>query len=781
MNRFHVVLFLLLLQAGAVAQTSLPRGTPEAPGVSSKGIIAFLDAVAKSDHEFHSIMVMRHGKVIAEGWWNPYSAELRHTLYSVSKSFTATAVGFALTEGKLSLDDKVISFFPEEAPVPASPYLAALKVRHLLSMSVGQGSDPTGTVGKSADWIRTFLNTPIVYEPGTRFLYNSAATYMLSAIVQKVTGQKIIDYLNPRLFVPLGINGMDWEVDPRGINTGGWGLRLKTEDLAKFGQLFLQKGKWNGKQVLPSSWVEEASTMKIMQDPSAPQAKKDSSDWLQGYCFQMWRSRHNSYRADGAFGQYILVWPELDAVVAVTSETADMQSELNLIWKYIYPAFENRKLPADPTTNAALKARLAALALPLPSPSTQASTESRISGTTFKTYTGERSLRGYRLGFANGVCTLDLITDSASYPLQFGQGKWIPAETKKYGPYLVATARANRKGLPPFKVTGSYGWKDEKTLELTLRYIESPHTETLRFSFDKDQTSLDLVNLMNRKSQRIAYKGIPPKDRPKAARLIVRGDDMGFSHSADQALIKSYREGIETSIEVIVPSPWFPEAVKLLRQNPKVDVGLHFAITSEWDNVKWRPVTDCASLKDPDGYFYPMLSANKNYPGMSVIENGWKLEDVEKELRAQITLMKKYVPWVSHISGHMGSATFSPEVKAMVARVSKEFHIPDWDTDAGQPAVRYAGVDFRNKTTDERIQGFIDMLDKLEDSKTYLFVEHPGFDDSELKAISHIGNEDVAAARQDVTTLFTSEKVRKAILEKGIELVSYKDVLERNR
>src|SRR5260221_9473939 len=140
---------------------------------------------------------------------------------------------------------------------------------------------------------------------------------------------------------------------------------------------------------------------------------------------------------------------------------------------------------------------------------------------------------------------------------------------------------------------------------------------------------------MNRKSQRTPYKGIPPKDRPKAARLIVRGDDMGFSHSADQALIKSYREGIETSIEVIVPSPWFPEAVKLLRQNPKIDVGLHFAITSEWDNVKWRPVTDCASLKDPDGYFYPMLSANKNYPGMSVKENAWKLEDVEKELRAQ--------------------------------------------------------------------------------------------------------------------------------------------------
>src|SRR5260221_842213 len=535
-------------------------------------------------------MLLRHGKVIAEGWWNPYRPDLKHSLYSCSKSFTATAVGFAVNEKKLSLNDKVISFFPNDLPDTVSKFISELTVKDVLIMSDGQEPDPTGTVGsKYTNWIKGFLATPVLHEPGTQFLYNSLGTYMLSAIVQKVTGQKIVDYLKPRLFDPLGIQGMDWETDVQGINTGGWGLRLKTEDLAKFGELFLQKGKWNGKQVLPSSWVEEASTMKIIQDPSAPQAKKDSSDWLQGYCFQMCRSRHNSYRADGAFGQYILVWPELDAVVAVTSETANMQSELNLIWQYIYPAFENKKLPADPTTNTALKARLAALALPLPSPSTQASTESRISGTTFNTYTGDRSLRGYRLGFANGLCTLDLITDSASYPLQFGQGKWIPAETKKYGPYLVATARANRKGLPPFKVTGSYGWKDEKTLELTLRYIESPHTETLRFTFDKDQTSLDLVNLMNRKSQRTPYKGIPPKDRPKAARLIVRGDDMGFSHSADQALIKSHREGIETSIEVIVPSPWFPEAVKLLRQNPTIDVGLQFAINIEWDNVQCRP------------------------------------------------------------------------------------------------------------------------------------------------------------------------------------------------
>src|SRR6478609_4466769 len=269
MIRFRNTLLLLLLTVQLFAQqVSLPRSTPEAEGVSSEGIIQFLDAAAKSKHEFHSIMIIRHGKVITEGWWNPYRPDLKHTMYSVSKSFTATAVGFAVTEKKLSLEDKVISFFPEETPTQLSPYLAALKVKHLLTMTAGQAPDPTGPVAVSQNWVKTFLNTPILDEPGSKFLYNSVATYMLSAIVQKVTGQKVIDYLQPRLFQPLGITGIDWETDPKGNNTGGWGLRLKTEDMAKFGQLFLQKGMWNGKQILPASWVEQASTKKIDQDPT---------------------------------------------------------------------------------------------------------------------------------------------------------------------------------------------------------------------------------------------------------------------------------------------------------------------------------------------------------------------------------------------------------------------------------------------------------------------------------------------------------------------------------
>lgn len=261
--------------------------------------------------------------------------------------------------------------------------------------------------------------------------------------------------------------------------------------------------------------------------------------------------------------------------------------------------------------------------------------------------------------------------------------------------------------------------------------------------------------------------------QPKPARLIVRGDDMGYSHSGNLALIKSYKEGIEKSIEVIVPSPWFPEAVKLLQENPGVDVGIHIAITSEWENVKWRPLTDCPSIRDSSGYFFPMVFPNKNYPGLSIKENKWTLEDVEKEFRAQIELALKKIPRISHISAHMGCTELGPEVKAMTKKLAKEYHI---DIDPSDFAVQYSPYDGPSKTAAQKVQSFVNMLNKLEPGKTYLFVDHPGINDAELQAIFHIGYEDVAADRQGVTDLFTDEKVKAIIKKKRIELIAYKDL-----
>jgi predicted glycoside hydrolase/deacetylase ChbG (UPF0249 family) len=491
----------------------------------------------------------------------------------------------------------------------------------------------------------------------------------------------------------------------------------------------------------------------------------------------MWRSRHNSYRGDGAFGQYILVLPEKDAVIAITSETPNMQTELNLVWKYLLPAFEDGKVKSPASVQKQLKARLASLALPLPGYQPSA-TEGTLSGKTFKVVSADRRLESFRLDFKEGYCHMTLNTDSMVHQFDFGGGKWIKGETTKYGPYLVARAQANRTGLAPFKTETSFHWTSDKTAEFKLRYVESPHTETIRLSIAEPYVSLEFEGSFNRETRTL--KALPANVKPNPARLIVRGDDMGFSHSADVALIESFNKGIETSIEVIVPSPWFPETVKMLQQNQRVDVGLHFAITSEWDNIKWRPLTDCPSLKNADGYYYQMLFKNKNYPGQAVMDNPWKLNDIEKEMRAQVEMARKYIPRLSHVSGHMGSTAFAPEVKELAARIAKEYNLPMVDVDSERNlGFTYVWADFQNKTTEQRVQAFIDMLDKLEDGKTYVYVEHPGIDNEELRAIHHIGYEDVAKGRQDVTTIFTSEKVKEAIVKKGILLTSYRQALAK--
>ncbi len=258
------------------------------------------------------------------------------------------------------------------------------------------------------------------------------------------------------------------------------------------------------------------------------------------------------------------------------------------------------------------------------------------------------------------------------------------------------------------------------------------------------------------------------------ARLIVRGDDMGFSHSGNLALVESNKKGIQTSIEVIVPSPWFPEAVQLLKEIPDADVGIHLALTSEWDLVKWRPMTPVPSLVDADGYFYPMVFPNKNYPGRAIAENQWKIEDIEREFRAQIETALRHIPRISHLSSHMGCTALSKEVTAMTKRLAQEYKI---DIDPADYGVQRMPVGKPFGTSAEKIKSFLAALDNLEPGKTYLFVEHPGLDNAELRAIHHIGYENVAQDRQGVTDLFTSAAVKAKIKAKGIQLVSYKDLL----
>ena len=262
----------------------------------------------------------------------------------------------------------------------------------------------------------------------------------------------------------------------------------------------------------------------------------------------------------------------------------------------------------------------------------------------------------------------------------------------------------------------------------------------------------------------------------KPIKLIVRGDDMGFTHAANEALIKSYKKGFETSIEIIVPSPWFLEAVKMLEQTPSVDVGVHLCLTSEWDNVKWRPMTDAASLKDANGYFFPKVYPDKSYVGQAIIENKCTISDIEKEFRAQIETAKKKIPRLSHISGHMGCTNFSEEVKALTKRLAKEYNlITDSDlTDLGVKRMNYEG---EHRTMLEKFESFKKALKKLEAGNTYLFVDHPGFDNEEMRAVHHIGYKGVAEDRQGVTDLFTNETIKYMMKDLGIQTISYSDWL----
>ena len=256
-------------------------------------------------------------------------------------------------------------------------------------------------------------------------------------------------------------------------------------------------------------------------------------------------------------------------------------------------------------------------------------------------------------------------------------------------------------------------------------------------------------------------------------RLIIRGDDMGFSHAGNLGIIESYKNGIEKSVEVLVPSPWFPEAVNFLKENPGIDVGIHLTLTSEWDNVKWRPLTDCKSLEDSDGYFYPMIWPNKNYPNRNLLAHEWKLSDIEKEWRAQIELAIKNIQHISHISAHMGCTNMNDTVYALARKLAKEYNIDIEPKDFNVTDAGYVGA---HTTSAEKIKSFINMLDTLKPGKTYLFVDHPAINSPELQAVHHIGYENVAEDRQGVVDLLTNDEVKQIIQQKGIRIISYKDL-----
>ena len=339
-----LLMVLTVCQAQSQRDESVDLPRAETPEKVTTAMDAFFSAAANAKLDVHSVMIVKDGAVIYSHWQSKGAPNVPHVLHSVSKTFTATAVGLAIAEGRLNLTDKVVSFFPDKLPNEVSDNLMAMTIRDLLTMTCGHDDEPNQS--KREEWVKTFLAHPVKHTPGTFYLYNSLGTYMLSAIVQKVTGEKVLDYLTTRLFEPLHIDKPRWDESPQGISAGGWGLYLKTEDLAKMGQLLLQNGKWKGKQIIPAEWVYEMSKKQVesinpgtrLEQAEERGMTKETSDWMQGYGYQMWRCRPGCFRADGARGQYIIVVPDKNAVIAITSDVEDLQGELNLVWEKILPA-----------------------------------------------------------------------------------------------------------------------------------------------------------------------------------------------------------------------------------------------------------------------------------------------------------------------------------------------------------------------------------------------------------------------------------------------------------
>jgi len=476
---------LLFLCAGSlspaadISSRKLPRSSPEKQGISSSAVLAFIEAADEKIDTMNSFMLVRHGHVVSAGWWSPYDAKSPHMLFSLSKSFTSTAVGLAMADGKLTLDDEVMKFFPEDTPAEPSANLKAMRVRDLLCMSAGHQAEVSLADTKET-WTKAFLGHPVTHKPGTHFLYNTPATYMLSAIVQKVTGITVLDYLRPRLFDPLGIENPTWGTSPQGISLGGYGLSVSTEDLARFGQLYLQKGVWLGKRLIPSTWIETATAR---QTSSGSNPK---SDWEQGYGYQFWRCRHGLYRGDGAFGQFCIVLPEQDAVVAITSGGRDMQAVMNLVWEKLLPALKAAPLPADGPAVEKLNKKLAGLAVrPVLGPATSP-LAATVSGKRYVFASNYRQIEAAALEFREDGATLVVWTPRGESRIVCGPGVWRKGRTA-----FVSGAGGSMVSSSEQPIAASGAWTRDDTFTLKLCLSETPFYTTMIFRFNGDQLLLD--------------------------------------------------------------------------------------------------------------------------------------------------------------------------------------------------------------------------------------------------------------------------------------------------
>lgn len=429
-------------------------------GVDPAAIAAFVDAVDEDPAvEVHGLMVLRHGQVVAEGWWAPHTAERTRLLYSISKSFTSTALAFALDEGLVDLDDTVLQHFPEHADEVGASRSGSITLRHLASMASGHSRDmwPEAIAGDPKDPVRGFLLSPPDEAPGSVFAYSQPCTYTIAAAIQRRAGQRLSEYLRSRLFDPLGIGEVGWLCFPPGREQGFSGLFARTEDVAKLGQLYLQRGRWGDTQLISAAYVAEATSARVTTDEENP-------DWSQGYGYCFWMSRHG-YRGDGAFGQFCLVLPEHDAVVAITGGTEEMQAVLDHVWEHLLPGLDATAINDD--AHSDLLRRLTTLGLP---PCRGGSVPARlenVNGVTFSMASSSdgaaaTALSSVTVRSAGNGLSVTLNERDNALTVAVGDGEW-----------LVSESRDAHDDVVPVAASG--GWIDDDTFRVEAIFLETPH------------------------------------------------------------------------------------------------------------------------------------------------------------------------------------------------------------------------------------------------------------------------------------------------------------------
>ena len=486
--RRQILILLALWPVLLAAQVGdLPRSAPAAEGISTQAVINMMDSLmALPECDIHHVMVVRHGKVVAELHPAPFRAEDSHTLYSASKTFTSLAVGCAIDDNLLRLDDRVMTFFPDKRTNRVSDNMAAMTVRDLLMMASGVAPDWTMR-NNSTDWVKDWLAKPVDAEPGSLFQYDSMCTFMLSAIVQRVTGQTMLEYLQKKLFEPMHITVADWETSPDGINTGGWGLRVQAETMAKLGLLLLNEGKWNGEQLVSADYVKAACSRLI--DGGAKETVP-ATDGNQGYGYQVWQSKWpGSYRADGAMGQYTVVVPDADLVVVILGMKLYGHEELACIWNQLMPGIKNEPLKPEKKQQQRLDKLCAAAKLSLPRTAAK-----RISSQAKGMLGRTLQLTHNRFGLKQIVVDDSQLNlaydDGCEETFAMGNGDWRYSTLNGYPYYSINSINRMQGFQHGFTAAAAYAWTSPVTLEVRVHYVDWISGLVFDFDFDKREVTV---------------------------------------------------------------------------------------------------------------------------------------------------------------------------------------------------------------------------------------------------------------------------------------------------